>query len=379
MRVLILNWRDVTHPQAGGAELDVHEFARRAVNRGHNVTLYTSQPPCANRVDEIDGYSVVRAGNEFTVGLRAMGWYNRGRRFRDFDVILECINGLPWLSPLYCRRPVVVLFHHPVGRTFFQELPFPVAFAGFSAEQLIPRFYRERDVLLKSKAIAPFFVERGFPVDRLHVVRSGLDSSVYSPEGQKAARPTLIMLGPLKYYKHPETAILLLESLRESVPDLQLVITGWGKGSILHEIQNLARRHGVADRVRVTGFVTEQEKLQLLREAWVLVQPSEREGWSYGVMEAAACGTPAVAYAVGGLVESVKQGVSGCLVPYGDFARLTEKVRALLLDPSLRTSLSAGGVQWSRQFSWEGFTDDVLAILTSQTGSDGGEPSVPSR
>jgi glycosyltransferase involved in cell wall biosynthesis len=174
----------------------------------------------------------------------------------------------------------------------------------------------------------------------------------------------MIFVGPLKQYKHPEVALQVLANLAPDFPNLHLDVIGWSRGGLHQYLFEQATQLGIRSRVTFHGPVSEKEKVELLQRAWVLLQPSEREGWSLAVIEAAACGTPAVATAVGGMRESVKNEVSGLLVPYGDKQALAEATKRVIADTDLRNRLSAEAIKWAQEFSWERYTKEVLDILT---------------
>lgn len=363
LKILALNWRDISHPEAGGAEIDIHKFAHLASRWGHEVTLFTARRKNTKPEEEIAGYRVIRGGNRFTVYLAARLAY-RARFWKErFDVILDDINGVPWFTPLYARQPVVALLNHIVGRTFFQELPAPLALMGWLAEASIPHVYRNVHVMVRTETLLRELSEAGYAADTMHIVHSGLDHETYRPDGEKGAVPTVIFVGPIKTYKHPETALLVVESLLRDLPSIHLDVVGWDRNSLSRQLVKVADRLGIRGHVTFHGRVSESEKVRLLQRAWLLIQPSEREGWSYAILEAAACGTPAVATSVGGMRESVRQGISGILVPYGDEDAMTWAVRRILCDTLLRKRLAQGARKWAGTFSWERYTREVLAVL----------------
>jgi len=372
LKILALNWRDISHPEAGGAEVDLREFFRVASRCGHEITLFTARYDGAARREDAAGYRIQRDGNRFTVYLAAVKAYRRELARGKFDVILDDINGVPWFTPFYVHEPVVALLNHLVRRTFFQELPLPLAALGWIAEASIPSVYRNVPIMVRTEMFRKELADAGYSTKNIHVVHSGLDHDTYRPGGEKAPVPTLIFVGPIKTYKHPEVALRVVAALAPYFPDLQLDIVGWDRNGLSVELIRLAKRLGIGDRVEFHGWLPENEKVALLQRAWALLQPSEREGWSYAVMEAAACGTPAVATAVGGMRESVHHGFTGFLVPYGDERAFGQAVRRIIADDGLRRRLSAGALEWARQFSWERYAREVLDVL-------GGAASQPSQ
>ncbi len=368
LRILVCNWRDISHRMAGGAERVVHEFARIASAWGHEVTLFTAKYPGATEEGLLDGYNVIRKGNQFTVYGWARTLYRSRFRRRRYDVILESITGVPWLTPLYVREPVVAIWHHVVGRTFFQELPLPLAAAGWLAEASIPGIYRRTDLIVYTNAFREELATRGLPPQRTHVVPAGLDHRVFHPGPAKSPTPTMVFVGQIKSYKHPEVALDILAGLLPECPDLRLDFIGWTRGGLSEVLVKKAIRLGILKQLTFRGWLPPESTAELLREAWVLLQPSEREGWSLAVMEAAACGTPAVAAAVGGMRESVRDGVTGVLVPYGNTGAMVAAVRRVLATTDFRTRLGKGAIEWAQQFTWERYTQGILAVLKDATG-----------
>jgi glycosyltransferase involved in cell wall biosynthesis len=84
----------------------------------------------------------------------------------------------------------------------------------------------------------------------------------------------------------------------------------------------------------------------------VLVQPSPKEGWGLTVIEASACGTAVVAANSPGLRDSVRDGETGILVPFGDDAALAAAFERVLTDPARCHALAAAGVRWAARFTW---------------------------
>src|SRR5688500_18523118 len=98
-RILWFNWRDIKHPDAGGAEVYTHEVASRLVKKGYDITLFTADIPSRIKQEVIDGVKIVRNGGKFNVYKKAEQFYKKNKR--DFDVIIDEINGRPFLTPKY--------------------------------------------------------------------------------------------------------------------------------------------------------------------------------------------------------------------------------------------------------------------------------------
>ena len=103
-RVVIVAWRDIASPQAGGSELLVDQLAAGLTGRGDHVTLLCGGPAAAH------DYDVVRSGGPYTQFLRAP--FAFARRVHDCDVVVEVCNGMPFLAPLWSSSPVVCMVNH---------------------------------------------------------------------------------------------------------------------------------------------------------------------------------------------------------------------------------------------------------------------------
>ena len=112
------------------------------------------------------------------------------------------------------------------------------------------------------------------------------------------------------------------------------------------------------------GFVSEADKIDWYRRAWVLASSSAHEGWGMTVTEAAACGTPAVATDIAGHRDAVADGSSGLLVEADGIADALTRV---LTDSALREKLTAGALEYSRQFTWAAAARDTLKVLCAQS------------
>ena len=134
-----------------------------------------------------------------------------------------------------------------------------------------------------------------------------------------------------------------------------------GEGDHREAIEHEMARRGLAPRVLMHGHVSEEKKLALLQRAWVNMTASSAEGWCLSVMEAAACGTPSVAMAVGGLPESIEDGETGLLA--GTPEELVEKTRLIVEDDELRERLGEQARERAREFTWDRTAERNLRVL----------------
>ncbi len=357
LRILVLADRDWTHPQGGGTGANVYENIVRWARWGHHVTLVAGEYPGCRPVEQVEENLVVhRMGGRGSVFPRAAWAVMRGLG-READVVFEVINGITFLTPLWLRRPRVALVNHPHRALFVGEFGRRRGrvLAAVLEELPLRLLYRRVPFLTISDSARQELISiDGIPSEHITIAYCGVESEVLYP-GERAAEPTLLYVGRLKAYKRIE---VLLDMLTE-LPGVTLDIAGQGDhGETLDD--EISRRN-LGARVRVHGYVDEQAKGDLYRRAWLHVTASMSEGWSLTVMEAALCGTPSAAIAVGGLRESIVDGETGVLAR--DPADLAVRVRDLLEDRGQRERLGQNALSRAQTFTWDRTAATTLAVV----------------
>ncbi len=336
LRVLVVNWLDRENPKAGGAETHMHQIFGRLAGRGHEVSaLVSGWRGCALRTT-LDGIDVHRSGSRYTFSLTAPAYYRRHLAGHDFHVVVEDLNKVPLFTPYWTNVPVVVIAHHLFGATAFQAASLPVALGTWILERPIPAVFGATPAIAVSESTKEDLVRRGLRPEMITVIPNGIDVEYFTPgpEPEAAPRPTLLYLGRLKKYKRIDLVVEATAALAQEGIDVELWIGG--DGDQAEALREQGRRLGIADRVRLLGFLDETEKRDALRRAWVHVLTSPKEGWGISNLEAAACGTPSVVSDAPGLRESVADGRTGILVPHGNVPALTRALSTLLRDSEMR-------------------------------------------
>jgi len=363
LNLIAFNWRDPKHPEAGGAELHLFEILRRAVRDGDRAVWLAERFPGAPGEDRVEGIEVHRAGSWYNAHLALGALYRKRFREERFDLVLEDINKVPFFTPLFAKAPVLAVIPHLFGGAAFREASAPVAAVVWAHESLIPFVYRRVPFLAISESTRDDLARRGVDPRRISVVRCGLTQADYSvtvpPEDRRD--PVILFLGRLRRYKGAQYAIRTLPRVLAHAPDAKLILAG--DGPYRSTLESLARSLGVAERVTFLGTVSQREKVAALNRAQVAVAPSPKEGWGLTVIEANACGVPVVASRSPGLLESVREGETGLLVPHGDDAALAEGLIRLLTDRDLRLRQARAAVAWAGTFDWETCYRESRAVM----------------
>ncbi|MBL8984532.1 MAG: glycosyltransferase family 4 protein [Gemmatimonadetes bacterium] len=359
MRLLVVNWQDRENPQAGGAEIHLHEIFGRLAQRGHHVTLLCGGWPGCEARTVLDGIHVHRVGTRYTFPLHARrAWATHYRT--GYDLIVEDINKVPLFTPRWGGPPVVGIIPHLFGGTAFQELPAPVAAIVWMAERPIPWVYRRTPFQVISRSTADDLAARGVPREAIEVIYCGIDAVGYTPApAARAERPVFAYLGRLKKYKRVDLIIRAFASLPADAATLEIA----GAGDHRPALEQLVASLDLTGRVRFLGRISEEEKRALLRRAWCLMLTSPKEGWGITNLEAAASGTPVIASDSPGIRESVRHGETGFLVRHGDVPALAAEMQRLVADRGLVERLGVAARTFAETFTWDRTADETEAHL----------------
>lgn len=353
MRVLILNWKDVRHPDAGGAEVVAHEHARRLVARGHRVTWFCRAFAGAAPVETTDGIGIVRRGGVLTTYAHGAAHY---LRTRPYDVVVDMVNTLCWQTPLYVRAPVLAYVHQLAQEVLLYNLRAPLSRVAYVFErfQYIP--YRRTRFVCPSESTRRDLVQIGISGDQVGIVPNGLDHTRHFPAPERRSpTPLFLFVGRLAPMKRADLCVEAMPAVLARRPEARLVLLGSGPEEA--RLRRLIAARGLEHAVDlVTGDVLSapDRKVELLQRAWSLLLPSVKEGWGMVVMEAAACGTPSIVSNVSGLRDSVRSEETGLVLTADPTPReLGDAMLRLIGDESVRVRLSAAAMEWAAHFDWE--------------------------
>jgi glycosyltransferase involved in cell wall biosynthesis len=363
MDILALNWQDLSNPLAGGAEVHLEELLRRIASRGHQVTLLCSSYDSAAPEETVNGIRIIRRGNRFNFNLVAPFYLRKLASENKFDVMIEDINKIPFYTPLYLDLPTLVVVPHLFSTTVFREINFLLGLYIYLAEKPLVSIYRGRKFNVISESTADDIAGRGIPRSDISVVHCGIDNGFYSydPNVTKYSRPTILYLGRIKKYKSIDHLIMAFGKILEKIPEAHLKIVG--SGDYVDKLKTLVSKMNLDSSVDFPGFVSSDEKVEILRRSHVAVYPSLKEGWGLTNIEANACGTAVVAANVPGLKDSVEHDNTGYLYEYGNIDQLAESLEMILNNSNTRSRFEKGGLQWARDFDWDTAADEFYGIL----------------
>lgn len=364
-RVHVLAWRDLDDPDAGGSEVHADEFMTRWAAIGLEVLHRTSAARGLPNVDRRNGYDVIRRGGRMTVFPRVMA-AETVRAMGRYDAVVEIWNGVPWLSPMWCRRPRVLILHHIHGPMWNQMFAAPLAAVGRRLESSwAPPLYRRTPTITTSDDTRDELIHLGWRPELVHTGPVGVDDFFCSAATvAKTPTPTVLAVGRQAPVKRFDRLLDQMLVVRRSVPDASLTLVG--DGPERDGLRDWVERHDASSWVTFAGRVSRDELRDLYRRAWVVASASLAEGWGLALTEAAGCGTPAVATDIAGHRCSVVDGVTGLLAPVEDLA---SPLITLLTDHQRRRELSAGAERRARSLTWDVLAADVMRPLHAQVMS----------
>ena len=221
-------------------------------------------------------------------------------------------------------------------------------------------------VVVLTPRLAGCFVDAGVDADRVHVIPSGVEPRLFDALPVRlpgaAAGPRVVYVGRLARQKGVATLVQAAAALRTEGATVDLV----GDGPQRAELEALADRLGVRDRVRFHGFVHHDDVPGVLAGADVVVLPSVYEELGSVLLEALQARAPIVASDVGGIPFAV--GDAGLLVPPGDAGALAGALDRVLSEPGLARALSAAAAARAPQYDWAVLGERVLGVYDAVLG-----------
>jgi glycosyltransferase involved in cell wall biosynthesis len=357
LKILWFNWRCWLNPEMGGAEVFTYENANRWVKAGHEVTLFTSEFQNCRREEVVDGVKVVRAGGKYSVYWKAKKYYRKYFSKEGYDVVIDEINTRPFLTPKFVNngKKIIALIHQLAREYWFYETPFPINYIGYYfLEKRWLRNYVDVPTVTVSESTRQDLLDLGFK--EVFVVPEGLNFKPLDEVPEKESYPVVAYVGRLKRAKRPDHAIKAFRIVKKRIPEAELWIIG--DGYFRKDLEKIA-----ADRVKFFGSLSDGKRRELVKRAWVLVNPSVREGFGLNVVEANALGTPCIAYDVAGLRDSVKNDETGLLAEARNVEDIADKMVMILKDEELRERLSGDALDYSRRFSWDESAEVFLKVI----------------
>jgi glycosyltransferase involved in cell wall biosynthesis len=332
----------------GGAERRYFEIAKRLAKK-HDVTVYSLRLQGSEDYEVYEGIEIKRVGLRHPMGKRSLLPLISYKPFlealrSDYDII-DANQGIASFmgafSPL-TKRPIVATFHDIYWRQWNQFFPKPYAWFGKFMEFAWSRLQYDR-VIANSPPTADKLRRLGF--SNIKTIVSGIDlRMIDSIKAKKEDR--VIYVGRLIKYKHVDELIKSMKGV-----DAKLTIVGSGPDEAA--LKKLAKETGID--AEFLGYVSEKEKIKLMKSSKILVNPSSVEGLGLILAEAMACGTAVVA-----------RPLPSYFFCNAKNSLMTENfagsINGLLDNDSRRNELVKNALKTSREFDWDKTASQVEEV-----------------
>jgi L-malate glycosyltransferase len=367
---------DVIHPYVpGGVQKRIWELSRRLVARGHEVTVFGMKHWQGEDVICSEGvrlWGVCPPRDLFVNGRRSITealYFARkavpALRREQFDVI-DCQN-FPYfpcfsakIASVSKHSPLLITWHEVWGKHWDEYLG-GKGFFGKIVERLVGRLSKVN--LTGTRHNMRGLLSLGVPESRIKLISIG-GISLNHIQGIHPAseRYDIVFAGRLVDSKGPETLVRAMHCLKESGCNATAVIVG--DGPEREKVEALSRELRIQDSIRFLGRIEDDDEvISVVKSAKLFVYPACPEGgWSISIIEANACGIPAVSVRTGpvGTNEVVVDGYNGLLVEKESAEAIAEKIKTILGSDHLRAELGRNALAFAREQDWDYLADKMV-------------------
>ena len=195
----MINWQCIKNPFGGGAEVHFHEVFKRIASAGHDVTLFCSMFDGALPKETIDGIKIIRKGTRNTFNFTVYKTFRNPDSYKDYDVIVDDINKIPFFTPRFIKKPIILLCHHFFGNAIFHEAGLVRGTYVYYAESMIGKVYRNTHVAVVSESTKQECIEKGLNPELMFIVPNAINQQEFPMKvGEKFDFPCIAYFGRMK-------------------------------------------------------------------------------------------------------------------------------------------------------------------------------------
>jgi D-inositol-3-phosphate glycosyltransferase len=375
---------------AGGMNVVVRALADELARAGHHVEVLTraASAPDVGRVERLESGATVRflqAGEAAPLAKEALpavaGDFGRMlRALPRFDVLHShyWLSGRAALPVARDTGAAHVLSLHTLAVVKNARLAPGAALEpqlrvdaermlASHSDAVVASARSERDAVVAAYGAAPRAVE---------VIPPGVDTEVFRPagaHGPEGVRPVVAVVGRVQPLKAQDLAIRALSLMPPGIRPLLRIageVSGAGNERYRAELERLIAARGLLGDVEFVGALPRPELAALIAGCALVLVPSRSETYGLVTLEAAACGVPVVAAAAPGLVDSVRDGVTGVLVRERSERAWAAAIEDLLRDPSRRAALTKASLAHARAHTWAAAAARLASLYARVGGAN---------
>jgi glycosyltransferase involved in cell wall biosynthesis len=350
----------------GGAGVRAYEIYKRLKDR-HDITLLCMKYPGAED-GEREGLKHIFAGTESRSLTRSVLAYTmRAAQFvrknaNNFDVVIEnFLPSTPFFSKFLTKKPVILQVQGIMEKHSLKKFSPLYSLPMYAVEQFYPGLH-DRFIFVSDITKKKIMERVKRQVISCHVIPNGIGEDLLNVVPEE--KDYILFLSRIDIYtKGLDVLVGAFEKLCKSYPELRLILAGYEFDKVDSLLSGLPS--SLRERIQYAGFVSGEEKNNLLSKAKLFVLPSRHESAPISILEAAACAKPVIVSDIPEL-GFVSESGFGLSFPSGSIDGLKEKIDFLLRDAETRAEMGRKGREYAGQFLWDGIAlqfEDALRYI----------------
>ena len=300
-------------------------------------------------------------------------YYKKNRNYIDY-VVDQC-NTFRYFTFLWIKKSKRIFFIHQLTKDiWFKNAKFPLNLFGFLFEPVHLWLTRDDFTITVSDSTKSDLLKLGFKNEKITILPEGINFLAWKKEDflEKEKNPTFIYVGRFVHYKGIDDSIIAFGKLKEKYPNSKLWVVGKKNDKYIKESlipimnrYNLSYGNSFDDKdITFWGFVSDDEKYNLMSRSHALIFPSTREGWGLTVTESAVVGTPSIVYNSPGLVDAVNHGEAGYLCNINTPETIYSNMLKILENREAYETMRSLAYSFSKQFHWDNTSQSFENFLT---------------
>jgi len=374
--LLMITWRDIKSPFAGGAEVLTHNILSRLTEKFEVTVLSSAFPKCLLKED-IDNIHYVRLGNKKLNYIGTYNWriyfsvwkYYRNfiKNNKQFDVTIEQINNVPFFYSLYGNKKTIILIWQLCKRNWFYQVPFYLAWFGFLLfEPISLLLLKNKKIITISESTKNNLKKYGFKPKNISIIPVGIDINPVASISKvvKYTNPTILSLGNIRAMKRTIDQVKAFEIAKKNIPALKMKIAGNGNGNYFNKFNQLINSSQYKKDIEYLGKVSLSRKAELLKKSHLILSTSSVEGWGLIITEANSQGTPAVVYNVDGLRDSTISGVTGLVTQHNTPEEMAQSISQILSNKKRYKEYQRKAWEYSKKMNYHNSYEAFLRLIS---------------
>jgi glycosyltransferase involved in cell wall biosynthesis len=358
----------------GGTEIAAYNLAVHMAKRGNEIDVFTTSINSKNSIEIYPNMRIHRNATSFKIAS-ANASFKLIYKPLNYDLdIVHAHSPIPYSdlpALMYAKRkkvPFLLTYQfdgQETGGSFMRNAGVSIYNKVFinrvldSAEVIIAttRSYAEESPFLKNYLDKIVVIPNGINIEDVTTDLTREESRIKLDLPLKTK--IILFFGSLVTYKGPDILLKAFKVIKKEYPEVKLIFAG--RGHMLTELQDMARKFDLEDDVIFLGFVEEEKKAFYYKSADIFCLPSTNMAESFGIvnLEAMASGIPIVGSDLGGIPDIIKDGENGLLAKPRDHQSLANVLLILLKDDDLRLKMGNNGRKRVEEYSWDKIANET--------------------